>query len=275
MKKKAMMCMVAALCLGSTMTAYAAPEVMPDGTVFDAEYYAQTYPDVVAALGTGTDALYQHYVIFGQLEGRLAYDGAVPFLVDETDFTVQAEDEPEILGIQGVHEQWYDLPTWGEAEAYEGSNAVDKMITMSVRTEVPDSDEVKGDMERLAQYTTEGYEWRPVFYIVAGEVVDHASWWANYYWYYDVAHSKDWTSPEEDVAYNRKFTVTWNGVDYTECKVARSLSTGQYSDVAVDDGFWFLLPKGYDGKVYLAIKGAMLDEYGTTANDDAAVTFLY
>lgn len=43
---------------------------MPDGTVFDAEYYAKTYPDVVSAIGTDENALYQHYVMAGKAEGR-------------------------------------------------------------------------------------------------------------------------------------------------------------------------------------------------------------
>lgn len=50
----------------------AAPETMPDGAIFDAEYYAQTYPDVANAVGTDKDALYNHYVTFGKAEGRLA-----------------------------------------------------------------------------------------------------------------------------------------------------------------------------------------------------------
>lgn len=62
----------AALLLGCGTTAYAAPEIMPDGKVFDAEYYALTNPDVAAALGMDTDALYLHYTTFGQSEGRLA-----------------------------------------------------------------------------------------------------------------------------------------------------------------------------------------------------------
>ncbi len=41
-------------------------------TNFDAEYYAQTYPDVANAVGTDRDALYNHYVTFGKAEGRLA-----------------------------------------------------------------------------------------------------------------------------------------------------------------------------------------------------------
>lgn len=45
---------------------------------FDPIYYAQTYPDVAAALGTDATALYNHYVNFGQKEGRIPYAGAQP-----------------------------------------------------------------------------------------------------------------------------------------------------------------------------------------------------
>ena len=38
--------------------------------VFDATFYAQAYPDVVAAIGTDAEILYQHYVNSGMLEGR-------------------------------------------------------------------------------------------------------------------------------------------------------------------------------------------------------------
>jgi hypothetical protein len=38
---------------------------------FDATFYAETYPDVKAAIGTDPEALYNHYVQYGQKEGRL------------------------------------------------------------------------------------------------------------------------------------------------------------------------------------------------------------
>ncbi|MDE7238463.1 MAG: CAP domain-containing protein [Lachnospiraceae bacterium] len=38
---------------------------------FDPVFYAQTYPDVVAALGTDAEALYNHYITCGITEGRL------------------------------------------------------------------------------------------------------------------------------------------------------------------------------------------------------------
>ena len=60
--------------LGSHFTSWAAPEQMPDGTVFDADYYAANNPDVVAVLGTDKTILYNHYLTSGIREGRLPYD---------------------------------------------------------------------------------------------------------------------------------------------------------------------------------------------------------
>ncbi len=62
--------------INASIPAYAVPKTMPDGTVFDAEYYAQNNPDVVAALGNSEEALYAHYVNFGKSEGRKPYGNA-------------------------------------------------------------------------------------------------------------------------------------------------------------------------------------------------------
>ncbi len=54
-----------------SLNALAAPEVMPDGTVFDAVYYADTYTDVVKVFGTrSADVMYKHYLQYGKKEGR-------------------------------------------------------------------------------------------------------------------------------------------------------------------------------------------------------------
>lgn len=45
---------------------------------FDPIYYAQTYPDVAAVLGTDATVLYNHYLNFGQKEGRIPYAGGQP-----------------------------------------------------------------------------------------------------------------------------------------------------------------------------------------------------
>ena len=63
-------------CVTQGMTVYAAPEVMPDGELFDAEFYAATYPDVAAVFGTDPAMLYWHYVVAGKAEGRLPYAAA-------------------------------------------------------------------------------------------------------------------------------------------------------------------------------------------------------
>lgn len=54
----------------------AAPERMPDGTIFDAAYYAETNPDVAAEAGSNPEILYQHYMLFGKAEGRSATNPA-------------------------------------------------------------------------------------------------------------------------------------------------------------------------------------------------------
>ena len=50
-------------------------EVMPDGIIFDAEYYAKMNPDVTQAVGNDFNRLFTHYVAFGAGEGRAAYEG--------------------------------------------------------------------------------------------------------------------------------------------------------------------------------------------------------
>lgn len=57
-----------------SMTALAEEKVMPDGGMFDAAYYAQSNPDVVAVFGTDENALYEHYKLCGQAEGRQPYE---------------------------------------------------------------------------------------------------------------------------------------------------------------------------------------------------------
>ena len=255
MKKKVvavilMMSMIA----GSSLTVCAAPKTMEDGTVFDAEYYAQMYPDVVTELGTNADALYQHYVNFGKAEGR------------------QAEGQPHILGVQGVLGESYDLPTLGGLDFYDGEG--EEQILMVIIRTTPMAEYYNVDMERLAPYTTEGYEWRFIHYTTICTFDDTRDWWFTYYGDYDVENSKDWQWAEDDVEYIWKFTVTQDGVDYTECKVVMC-DTNQESGAEAIDRTYFLLPKGYLGKVYYTFSGAKLDGDREVQNNDASVTFVF
>lgn len=85
MKKKILIGLLATgFMLGNTLTALATPVSMPDGTIFDAEYYAQAYPDVASEVGTDPNELYNHYVTYGKAEGRL------PTASAQTNFSVNS-----------------------------------------------------------------------------------------------------------------------------------------------------------------------------------------
>lgn len=83
MRKRIMAIVLATVMLvGSTMCVNAAPQKMPDGNYFDAEYYAQNNPDVVAVLGNDVNTLYNHYVGAGKAEGRLPYNPSVEIQIE-------------------------------------------------------------------------------------------------------------------------------------------------------------------------------------------------
>jgi hypothetical protein len=75
MMRKKVLCTILGLTLtlGMGITSMAAPVAVEGGGVFDAEYYAENNPDVVAAFGTDFSALWQHFTIFGIGEGRLPF----------------------------------------------------------------------------------------------------------------------------------------------------------------------------------------------------------
>ncbi len=81
-KMSKFMCILAGLFIAAAVLlidgqgVYAAPVTMPDGQVFDPDYYAQNNPDVVAVLGTDPAVLYQHYLLYGKAEGRKPYADA-------------------------------------------------------------------------------------------------------------------------------------------------------------------------------------------------------
>ncbi len=61
---------------GAGMVTSPARADQEDAGSFDPVYYAALYPDVAAVVGTSPEALYSHYVMFGQKEGRIPYEGA-------------------------------------------------------------------------------------------------------------------------------------------------------------------------------------------------------
>ena len=125
-----------------TLSVNAQPKRMPDGTFFDAEYYAECYPDVAEVYGTEEEALYRHYRLFGIREGRLnvapGFDEAavqktapVGAVLKEDgtvfDFVYYANRYPDLLEKYGLNEAalWQHYRTVGKKEgrqcAPEGS----------------------------------------------------------------------------------------------------------------------------------------------------------
>lgn len=98
--KKRLLCFAlsAALLAGSCLTVSAAPQKMADGTEFDAVYYAEQNPDVVAALGKDAKALYSHYVKYGKAEGRKAVAGGA----DDFDAAFYAKEYPDVANALGT-----------------------------------------------------------------------------------------------------------------------------------------------------------------------------
>lgn len=196
MKKKLVLSLITAVILGSSVTAYAAPQYMADGAVFDPEWYLEQNPDVaVWSLGTSADALYQHYTLCGAQEGRKPYDESkldmanilpyqgvgVPTVQQPTDATqpvVPAVDQeqttintklPTILMQDG--KQLTDEKTIiaVEGESYplvwntgmRGIGHERDLINVMFRCVPKDSMDSLAK-ELLASHTLPGYEWRQV-----------------------------------------------------------------------------------------------------------------
>ena len=69
-KHLAVVLAVAGVMSVSALPVNAEPKVMPDGTLFDAEYYAAVNPDVVKTYGTtDPDVMYKHYQEYGKKNG--------------------------------------------------------------------------------------------------------------------------------------------------------------------------------------------------------------
>ena len=78
---------VAAALVLTVLPVCAAPVDMGDGTLFDAAFYAQRYPDVVAVFGSEPQMLYLHYTMFGKNEGRIPYQQQTPAATTTTGTT--------------------------------------------------------------------------------------------------------------------------------------------------------------------------------------------
>lgn len=89
---------VSTMLINNSIVVNAQPKVMEDGTIFDAEYYAERYADVVAAYGTDEAALFQHYINYGKAENREAVK--LPG-TDTFDPVYYAKQNPDVVAVYG------------------------------------------------------------------------------------------------------------------------------------------------------------------------------
>ena len=155
MKKKILLAVFAIAMLSQSMIAVAAPKTMADGTVFDAAYYASTYPDVKAAFGNDEAMLYKHYVLIGKAENRKPY--ATPAATtastaaSDSDFDAAyyAATYPDVVAALGndpgtLYKHWTLI---GKNEGRRGKAPV----VTPVKTEEEKSEDVEEEVEELIE----------------------------------------------------------------------------------------------------------------------------
>ncbi len=132
MRLLVLLILTAGIFLTGKISAKAAPLAMPDGTVFDPVYYAETYPDLKTAFGYNGGLLWKHYVTFGRNEGRICTAspsavGSVLVMSDGTLFdpTFYAQSNPDVVAALGdsAPSLWNHYVKFGRGEgrlAYPG-----------------------------------------------------------------------------------------------------------------------------------------------------------
>ena len=107
----------------------AAPLNMPDGTVFDPVFYAETYKDLKTYYGYNAGALWKHYNECGKNEGRIptaSYNtvGWVTVMEDGGFFnpTFYAENNPDVVAACGSTDKalYRHYVNFGKAEHRQG-----------------------------------------------------------------------------------------------------------------------------------------------------------
>jgi len=126
--------LVVALCVicGMHVNVKAAPLKMPDGTVFDPIYYADSYGDLKKSFGYNEQLLWSHYVNFGRKEGRSCANtdkavGTITFMKNNTffDAAFYASKNPDVVkvfgkGIKGLYDHYVKYGQKEGRQAFEG-----------------------------------------------------------------------------------------------------------------------------------------------------------
>jgi len=161
MKKLMFAVLAASVCIMfKAQSVSAAPVFMPDGYVFDGEFYASKYPDIAYICGYDIPTMYQHYRTFGWLEGRMPYAPGSTFTVftPEFDAAYYAAYNPDVVAAYGnAPAKLYEHYLWfGRLENRRTCGAGGVQIPAVTRWQYPQAaavlDAVGWDMRKA-------YEW--------------------------------------------------------------------------------------------------------------------
>ena len=156
MKKKILFAIFAIAMLSQSMTVFAAPKKMPDGTMFDAAYYAATYPDVKAAFGNDEVMLYTHYALVGKAENRKPYATTTATATTSTaasnsdfDAAYYAATYPDVVAALGnnpdtLYQHW---TLFGKSEGRRGKAPV----VTPAKTEEEKKEDVEEKVKELIE----------------------------------------------------------------------------------------------------------------------------
>ncbi|MCR5848491.1 MAG: L,D-transpeptidase [Lachnospiraceae bacterium] len=131
--------------IGLRLNVEASPLNMPDGTIFDPIYYADSYGDLKEAFGYNEKLLWSHYLTYGIKEGRVCTGsteavGTVTVMRDKTLFdpTFYANNNPDVVAVFGnsLNGLYNHYKRYGKKEgrqAFEGQ-VVASASTSTVKT---------------------------------------------------------------------------------------------------------------------------------------------
>ncbi len=132
----------------------AQPKEMKDGTVFDAEYYAQRYTNVAAVYGTEEASLFQHYTAYGRAENRESVKAPSKATFD-ADYYASAN--PDVVAVYGTgsNNLYQHYSKYGKEEGRKPTaNAKGNTSNVSSSTATP----VPASTEASTQTNTISYE---------------------------------------------------------------------------------------------------------------------
>lgn len=193
--------------LAFSVRVFAEPKKMSDGQLFDAQFYADTYPDVKEVFGYDEAKLYDHYLTYGKAEGRQPYAGAVSAVTMPitTDLTVVNIDQTQEV-FEEIQAGYNALPQ--NLKNYFNTKNIHIYAATRDYIEIIKGERKLGctflhsyyENDRLSSISAEVY--------VCGTTNDFMP--PYYTLYHELGHILDWTMGCSN-GYENYYSMTWDG----------------------------------------------------------------